>query len=93
MPVRERFLVRLGESWHFRPRFSVARLGRDSQKCRRTYESLGSANDDHDVATIPLMRLVVVATTQNAGVHSFDADLIRSMRSGVQSWCERDDHN
>jgi hypothetical protein len=44
-------------------------------------------------AKIPLKRLVAAAKTQNARVHSFDADLIRSMRSGVQSWCERDDHN
>jgi hypothetical protein len=44
-------------------------------------------------AKIPLKRLVAVATTQNERVHSLDADLPRSMRSGVQSWCERDVHN
>jgi hypothetical protein len=37
--------------------------------------------------------LVAVVTTQNARARRFDADLHRSMRSGVQSRCGRDDHN
>ena len=44
-------------------------------------------------AKIPLKRLVAVVTTQNARARRFDADLHRSMRSGVQSRCGRDDHN